>query len=118
MMLCIQRLCFDFCAGFSACDAAVLGFETYLVEDLCRAFAADSEAEMRTSLAQNNVQVVTADFVRKFMAAPKPIRKSSSVEELDGLHDTRSKMAGFLYGDEKKAVAGFQKCSPLYADYK
>ena len=58
MMLCIQRLCFDFCAGFSACDAAVLGFETYLVEDLCRAFAADSEAEMRTSLAQNNVQVV------------------------------------------------------------
>jgi len=112
-------LCLDFCVGFSACDASVLGFESYLIEDLSRAFAPESEAEMRKSLAENNVKVVTADYVKEYLSTPQPIgRTASSVEELDELQDTRALKAGFLYGDEKKAVAGFQKHSPLYSNYE
>lgn len=112
-------LCFDFCVGFSACDASTLGFESYLIEDLSRAFAPESEAEMRKSLDEHNVKVVTSDFVKEYLSNPTPItRKTSSVEELDELHQTRAQKAGSLYGCEKALAAGVRHVTSNFANYE
>eukprot|EP00729_Bicosta_minor_P001079 gene1079-4897_t len=112
-------LCFDFCVGFSACDASTLGFESYLIEDLSRAFAPESEAEMRKSLDEHNVKVVTSDFVKEYLSNPTPItRKTSSVEELDELHQTRAQKAGSLYGCEKALAAGVRRVTSNFANYE
>lgn len=53
-------IAFDFCAGSSACDAAELGFRTYMIEDLTRSVAPESEEKMRDSLENSNVKLVSA----------------------------------------------------------
>ena len=35
----VVGLAFDYCVGLTACDAAALGFNTYVVEDLSRCVA-------------------------------------------------------------------------------
>ena len=62
--LCLAGLAFDFCVGFSALDAARLGFATIVVEDACRAIDVDgSDEAMRRSLAAAGVALVRADDV-------------------------------------------------------
>ncbi len=52
----------DFCVAWSALDARAAGFETYVIEDACRAIdAAGSLAAARTALAQAQVPFITAD---------------------------------------------------------
>lgn len=54
-------LAFDYCVGSSACDAAELGFRTYLIDDLCRSVAAGSQAKMSAALNAANVTVIQSD---------------------------------------------------------
>lgn len=65
----VVGLAFDYCVGLTACDAAALGFNTFLVEDLSRAVDAGSAAEMRKKLAENKVKLVKQDEVSKLAAA-------------------------------------------------
>lgn len=51
-------LAFDYCAGATACDAAELGFTTYLLHDLCRSVSAGSKATMQASLDAAKVSVI------------------------------------------------------------
>ncbi|HUK61513.1 MAG TPA: bifunctional nicotinamidase/pyrazinamidase [Stellaceae bacterium] len=58
----VAGLAFDFCVGYSALDAARLGFETCVIEDACRAIDVDgSEAATRKSLAEAGVALVCVD---------------------------------------------------------
>ena len=58
-------LAYDFCVGFSALDAAELGFETFVLRDACRAIdLQDSVARMEAAFAQAGVVVLeTAQFM-------------------------------------------------------
>lgn len=52
----------DFCVAWSALDAKAAGFETYVIEDACRAIdTAGSLAAARAALAQAGVAFVTSD---------------------------------------------------------
>jgi nicotinamidase-related amidase len=68
-------LAFDYCAGATACDAAELGFTTYLVDDLCRSVSGNSETDMRASLKAANVQVVQSGEMGHLLEnlAEKPV---------------------------------------------
>jgi len=54
----------DFCVGFSAIDAAACGFETIVLEDVCRAIDLDgSLAASRAKMEQAGVLLTTSDQV-------------------------------------------------------
>jgi nicotinamidase/pyrazinamidase len=60
----LAGLAFDFCVGYSALDAARHGFETFVIEDACRAIDVAGSAEaMRKSLAAAGVRVILASAV-------------------------------------------------------
>jgi nicotinamidase-related amidase len=67
----VVGLAYDFCAGSSACDAAELGFNTFLVDDCTKAVSPDSATKMRASLKASGVKVVNAVDVPKFLKVAK-----------------------------------------------
>lgn len=59
----------DWCVGYTACDAANLGFNTFVVEDACHSFDIESEKLMRSAIADCHVSVVSLPVVKKAFAA-------------------------------------------------
>jgi nicotinamidase/pyrazinamidase len=60
----LAGLAFDFCVGYSALDAARHGFETFVIEDACRAIDVAGSAEAtRKSLAAAGVRVILASAI-------------------------------------------------------
>ena len=54
----------DFCVAYSAIDAAKAGFETFVIEDACRAIDLDgSLAAAREGMRDAGVRFVTAGAV-------------------------------------------------------
>lgn len=56
----LAGLAFDYCVGYSALDAASLGFETVVLLDLCRAIAPATETEMTERLLEAGVRLVSS----------------------------------------------------------
>lgn len=55
----------DFCVAWSAIDAREAGFETYVIEDACRAIdQAGSLTEARKRMAESGVQMIRSHEVR------------------------------------------------------
>lgn len=55
----VWGLAFDYCVGFTAIDAASLGFEVFVITDLCRSVSTDSEKQMVDRLmATPNVHLI------------------------------------------------------------
>jgi nicotinamidase/pyrazinamidase len=60
----LAGLAYDFCVGYSALDAASLGFETVVLRNLCRAIDMDgSEAAMTQKLLNVGVHIVESGTV-------------------------------------------------------
>jgi nicotinamidase/pyrazinamidase len=57
-------LAFDYCVGFSAHDAVGLGYRVYLIKELTRSVAKDSEISMNASLQKANVTFINAADVQ------------------------------------------------------
>lgn len=53
-------LAFDYCVGSTARDAALLGFDSYLIKDATRSVAADSEQKMMSSLIEAGVKLINS----------------------------------------------------------
>ncbi|PVB60138.1 bifunctional nicotinamidase/pyrazinamidase [Labrenzia sp. 011] len=57
----LAGLATDFCVAFSAVDAAALGFETFLIEDACRAIDLDGSLDAaRKAMAEAGVRTVSS----------------------------------------------------------
>lgn len=54
----LAGLAYDFCVRFSALDGRILGFETLVLEDLCRA------VDLPNSVAETNAALATANVPR------------------------------------------------------
>lgn len=65
----VVGLAFDYCVGLTACDAAALGFNTYVVEDLSRCVADGTANDMRNNLAEHNVKLIKQDEVAELASA-------------------------------------------------
>ena len=91
----VVGLATDLCAGLTACDAAHLGFNTFLVEDCALGVSPDSIAAMKVNLAKAGVRLIGSTEVldlavyghRKARASLSagmplvtPIRKTKSAE--------------------------------------
>eukprot|EP00729_Bicosta_minor_P010683 gene10683-18058_t len=61
-------LAYDYCAGSSACDAAELGFKTYLIEDLTKAVSPETAKQMQASLKKAGVITIQAADVASHFA--------------------------------------------------
>lgn len=61
-------LAYDYCAGSSACDAAELGFKTYLIEDLTKAVSPATAETMKRSLKKAGVTTITLKDVPGLLA--------------------------------------------------
>ena len=64
-------LAFDYCVGFTALDAASLGFRTRVVVDATRAVAPESEARMRARLAAAGVALLHVASVESGNYGPR-----------------------------------------------
>lgn len=51
-------LCYDYCVGSTAIDAAMNGFETYLITDATRGVAEDTIETMKKKLVDARVQFI------------------------------------------------------------
>ena len=78
----VVGLAYDYCAGLTACDAAHLGFHTYLVKDCTRAVSSDTEAHMDESLSAAGVEIILAAEVLE--AATHGYRKSKAAATKNG----------------------------------
>eukprot|EP00475_Leptophrys_vorax_P017005 TRINITY_DN2350_c0_g1_i2.p1 TRINITY_DN2350_c0_g1~~TRINITY_DN2350_c0_g1_i2.p1 ORF type:complete len:215 (-),score=61.22 TRINITY_DN2350_c0_g1_i2:2006-2650(-) len=57
-------LAFDYCVGFSALDAVNSGYKVFLIKDLTRSVAKDSEESMEANLKKTSVRFITAQDVQ------------------------------------------------------
>jgi hypothetical protein len=81
------------CHGNTEGDAATLGYETYLIEDLCRTVSQDSGEAMRGALDKQGVQIVTAQAVKDMLAVGSPLARTPSEctrAELDSIEEKRT----------------------------
>lgn len=54
---------FDFCVGYSACDAVDLGYQAYVIEDATRPVAADTAANMKVNFVKKGVRLIRSPDV-------------------------------------------------------
>lgn len=60
----VVGLAYDYCAGLTACDAARLGFNTYLVKDLTRFVSLDSARDMDAALQSAGVRIIQKNQIK------------------------------------------------------
>jgi nicotinamidase-related amidase len=78
----ICGLAYDYCAGYSALDAASLGFKTFMIKDLTRSIAADSTTAMTQMLIDKGVEILTAASVSGSLTGAIPHRRLSVEEQV------------------------------------
>ena len=64
----------EFSVGLTALDCARKGYETYVIKDACKGFAAASEAAMLRNFETNNVKVITYAEFEKIISKYKDVK--------------------------------------------
>jgi nicotinamidase/pyrazinamidase len=59
----VVGLAFDYCVGFTALDSIKLGYKTYVLEDVARSVASDSELSMIGKLEKVGVQLIKSSTI-------------------------------------------------------
>jgi nicotinamidase/pyrazinamidase len=58
-------LAYDYCVGSTAIDAAIRGYETFLIRDATRSVAPESELEMTDKLIKAGVNIVNSEHLKE-----------------------------------------------------
>lgn len=110
-------LAYDYCAGYSACDAASLGFKTFLLKDLTRAISADTTTTMTAMLLEKGVEVITSASVSGALTGALPVRRLSAEEKvlMDAAAVTRAASTP-VHVNQPALAAGMRRNGELKKD--
>ena len=64
----------EFSVGLTALDCVRKGYETYVIKDACRGFAAASESAMLKNFDRNNVKVISYAEFEKIISGFKDVQ--------------------------------------------